>query len=298
MKPIYPYDPTLLKELRFGTGRDCQRCGSLFRVSDRDAILQWLRLCKGNQSLIIALRRIVHHQGSGIPLSQLDEDQFHKQAAWLLSSGFIHLCLPGEKGDTTEQTLTGQQKILIERIIDSLHTTSKDFMFEGTSLRIVGTDEWAKLKSSGRYQIVPQEEAKKTLDSMSSWVVLPPSEKAALQEAVSLIPETSSGRLAGGILLLRQTSGAVTRSMEKEPESTPLQPPKIKEQELLHWIEIELVDEQGMGVPDEAYLIVAPDKQEYSGKTDAKGRARVDKIVGGQCTVSFPKLGRNAKKAA
>jgi hypothetical protein len=54
------------------------------------------------------------------------------------------------------------------------------------------------------------------------------------------------------------------------------------------WIEIELIDEDGTPVADEEYAIVTPDGQRLTGKTDAKGQARHEGLVPGQCMVSFP----------
>jgi hypothetical protein len=66
----------------------------------------------------------------------------------------------------------------------------------------------------------------------------------------------------------------------------------------LQWIEIELVGEDGKGVPGQAYLIGAPDGKEYSGRTDARGWARVDGIPGGTCKVSFIELDQEAWESA
>ena len=42
---------------------------------------------------------------------------------------------------------------------------------------------------------------------------------------------------------------------------------------------------------DERFLIVTPDDQEIEGKTDSRGRARVDGIFEeGSCRISFPDL--------
>jgi hypothetical protein len=57
-----------------------------------------------------------------------------------------------------------------------------------------------------------------------------------------------------------------------------------------HWIELELVDEDNNPVADEPYLLVASDQQEYRGKTDARGVARISAIVAGDCRISFPNL--------
>jgi hypothetical protein len=58
------------------------------------------------------------------------------------------------------------------------------------------------------------------------------------------------------------------------------------------WIEIVLEDDAGKRVPDEEYLIIAPDQAGHSGYLDAEGFARVDDLDPGQCQVSFPRLDR------
>jgi type VI secretion system secreted protein VgrG len=66
-----------------------------------------------------------------------------------------------------------------------------------------------------------------------------------------------------------------------------------------HWIEIELVDEDGKPVPGENYMITLPDGSTVAtGTTDEKGRARVEGIDPGQCKVTFPDLDKDAWKPA
>lgn len=60
------------------------------------------------------------------------------------------------------------------------------------------------------------------------------------------------------------------------------------------WVEIELVGEDGSPIPDERYLVIAPDGSEHRGRTDADGAARIDGIDPGNCQVSFPDLDREA----
>jgi hypothetical protein len=64
------------------------------------------------------------------------------------------------------------------------------------------------------------------------------------------------------------------------------------------WIEIELLDADGVGVADEDYVIVTADGQRLTGKTDASGRGRHDGIVPGQCKVGFPKRDKQDWNAA
>src|SRR5881227_2766391 len=62
-----------------------------------------------------------------------------------------------------------------------------------------------------------------------------------------------------------------------------------------HWIEINLVDEEGQPVPGEPYVITLPDGSTVAdGTLDQKGFARVDGIDPGTCKVTFPNLDKEA----
>jgi type VI secretion system secreted protein VgrG len=66
-----------------------------------------------------------------------------------------------------------------------------------------------------------------------------------------------------------------------------------------HWIEIELIDQQGKPVPGEHYRITLPDGTTLAeGRLDDKGRARVDGIDPGTCKVTFPELDRTTWRPA
>lgn len=56
------------------------------------------------------------------------------------------------------------------------------------------------------------------------------------------------------------------------------------------FLEIELVDEKGNPIPNEAYEVTAPDGTLLTGAVDDKGKARVEPIVPGLCQVRFPGL--------
>ena len=59
----------------------------------------------------------------------------------------------------------------------------------------------------------------------------------------------------------------------------------------LHWLEVQLLDQDGHPVPNEEFLVVLPDGQEVRGYLDEKGWARLAPIdSGGDCSVSFPNL--------
>jgi hypothetical protein len=62
----------------------------------------------------------------------------------------------------------------------------------------------------------------------------------------------------------------------------------------VHWIEIEVLGEDGVGIANVEYLIVTPDQRQHRGVTDRDGRARLERIDAGECQVSFPKLDQEA----
>ena len=61
-----------------------------------------------------------------------------------------------------------------------------------------------------------------------------------------------------------------------------------------HYIEIELLDDEGKPVADEAWFVELPDGSTKSGRTDAKGFARIDGVDPGTAKVSFPNLDKDS----
>jgi hypothetical protein len=60
------------------------------------------------------------------------------------------------------------------------------------------------------------------------------------------------------------------------------------------WIEIQLLGEDNVGIADAAFLVVAADGKEFRGKTDAYGLARLEGVIKGDCSISFPILDQEA----
>ena len=54
------------------------------------------------------------------------------------------------------------------------------------------------------------------------------------------------------------------------------------------WAEFTLEDDDGNPIADEEYILTCPEGNEHSGKTDAEGKARVEGIKEGVCSVKFP----------
>jgi hypothetical protein len=82
-----------------------------------------------------------------------------------------------------------------------------------------------------------------------------------------------------------------TRTQKKKTNSPSHKPNSPQNKDKKSWIEIKLVDEDGIPVPGEEYLVTLPDGQTVaSGTLDDKGFARVDNIDPGTCQITFPRL--------
>jgi hypothetical protein len=96
---------------------------------------------------------------------------------------------------------------------------------------------------------------------------------------------------------LQGTFQASAAAASPPPATTPLQDEQAakeekpaQEPEEQHWIEIELLDDEGKPVANELYYVELPDGSSLSGRTDAQGRARVEGVDPGTAKVSFPDL--------
>ena len=79
---------------------------------------------------------------------------------------------------------------------------------------------------------------------------------------------------------------AATAPTHREPK---------KDEEELHWIEIEMVDEDNKPVAGEKYQIELPDGKITAGTTYEKGVARINGIKNpGMCKITFPNLDKDA----
>ncbi len=58
-----------------------------------------------------------------------------------------------------------------------------------------------------------------------------------------------------------------------------------------HWVGIELKDDEGNPVPNEAYKVKLPDGKIIGGRLDKEGKAKVEGLPeGSDCEISFPRI--------
>ena len=86
---------------------------------------------------------------------------------------------------------------------------------------------------------------------------------------------------------VRLEAAATTTPLEDEEAAAE---PEEPEEE--HWIELELVDDEGNPRAGERYFIELPDGSTKSGRLNSEGRARVEGVDPGTARISFPDLDR------
>lgn len=179
-----------------------------------------------------------------------------------------------------------------ERVISSLRARSSDFALEGRFFCFIPAVHWPIVRKDESYQIVPASEANQVLAKLSAAPNVPRHEILALSEIADMLTDTVTQHTDAGILLLRKTPIRHAAAASGGMALTPSQLLRLRTKEK-HWIEIELVDENGEAVAGEEYLIVTPNNASHSGVTDPAGYARLDGIDPGSCRVSFPRLDKD-----
>lgn len=97
-----------------------------------------------------------------------------------------------------------------------------------------------------------------------------------------------------------EAAGGSAAGASEAAETTPLEDEQAakeekgeEEPEEEHWLEIELVDDEGNPVAGEKYFVTLPDGSSVSGRLDGDGFARLEGIDPGTAKVSFPDLDKD-----
>lgn len=109
---------------------------------------------------------------------------------------------------------------------------------------------------------------------------------ASIQGTLTESSATAAGAAAA--------AAATTQTTPLQDEEAAQATSTADQTEETHFIEIELRDEEGKPIPDEAYFVELPDGSTKSGRTDAKGFARIDGVDPGTAKISFPDLDKKS----
>lgn len=97
----------------------------------------------------------------------------------------------------------------------------------------------------------------------------------------------TSASASPGAAATQQETAATTPLQDEEAAKAEQAPPPPEEK---HFIEIELVDDEGKPVANERWFVELPDGSTKSGSTNANGYARIDGVDPGTAKVSFPDM--------
>ena len=130
------------------------------------------------------------------------------------------------------------------------------------------------------------------VDELASRIVAEGLQVVSCGDALVAAMQSTASSSSSSSAASSSASDTATTPLQDEEEAKAAQAtsPAADEQ---HWIEIELLDDLGNPVPDEMYFVELPDGSKISGRTDAKGRARVDGVDPGTAKVSFPDLDKS-----
>jgi hypothetical protein len=287
--------PVKIGEVSFCNWRECRGCESHSNFTERVST-QWLQDFKLNPFIMGQLRIMARTQDFGQDLSRMNDDEVIAQIQHLIERRGLRRC--GKPLDETAKPFSArdQKRNATEAVILVLAGRDGKHSVGGHAYRIIRAGQWRNLREEGGYRIVQIAEARQIIEQLAATPAIAPASKAAWAKAAELLSESGMGRFDDGLLLLRIVPRRNFKSPSSEPPITPSQFAQMVKEK--HWVAIELVDEEGNGVEGVSYSIIAPDNQEYTGRTDATGSARLDNIPAGQCKISFPDLDKDAYKAA
>jgi type VI secretion system secreted protein VgrG len=122
---------------------------------------------------------------------------------------------------------------------------------------------------------------------------LSPTDPAQADKAVAgqMSPPTPAGFTQASYAV-----SSISPAKKSAASNAPTHDPTSEENKVkTHWIEINLVDDQGKPVAGEPYRVTLPDGTTVAdGTLDEKGHARIDHVDPGSCKVTFPNSDKDA----
>jgi hypothetical protein len=282
-------------KLRFCRSHRCPRCKAR-RGPTQDAAFPGLQDLIADPATMSELRRIVYSCDLGVDISRTADHQLIAEFTRLFDAGVLQRCDELDDVLSLDRSATVHEGPIGAAAIARVLGSKDAHQFEGQSLRVIPAELWRRLREEGQYQVVPTEDARRIIAQLAVMPGATAAEKKAWQAARKLLPEPGVSRFDSGLLLLRIVPRRIFRKPSSEAAITPSQLARMITEK--HWIEIQIVDEDGVGVSGIDYSITAPDNSVYTGTTDASGIGRVDNLVAGECKITFPELDKSAYRPA
>jgi hypothetical protein len=239
------------------------------------------------------LRQIAQrHNPGAMSICRATDDQIVSSVGRMLESGLLRICANAPAHGAAEEV----EHFGLSRFLCAVRDLqfAGDLQFRGRSFKIIPSGDWRRYREAGNYEIVPRSQAREIIGAMSTEPRRDDTDRSTLKSVLDRIADDSPVRPEEEVILLRTVQMRVSTSSNNSV-ITPAEFAKAKApRQDFHWIEIEIVGDDGVGIPGQEYLIVAPDKRRFTGVTDKSGRARLESLVAGQCSISFVNLDKSA----
>jgi hypothetical protein len=226
---------------------------------------------------------VVQSRVPSLEPSQLDDLELVKAIRQAIQDGrMLVVRAAGEEANASDAVR--EQRRLVKDIEKHLRGQLRH---AGRQYRLVADVDLEKVPGRDNYEVVRRNEAQRLLDEVAKQAGTPP-------EAATLLGK-AGGKLTAdwqppftapdGLVLLRRMLVVAAAGAPETPVITPSQMVQPKD-----YIEIELVDEEGLPFGPEQWELVLPDGTKQTGTLGPDGRAMITDIPPGTCQVAFPEL--------
>jgi hypothetical protein len=167
-----------------------------------------------------------------------------------------------------------------------------ELAFEGQRYRLIDADVTSSVHAEDDFRPVDVSEAPALLERIAGKLSITPEQRARWSEAQALVVKPAKGH---GLKLLRYAPARISEIIL--PAAPPLPARSRDEAAPKHWIEIEVVYDDGTPFTGNC-LVTLPGGKETEGPPGEGGLLCLDGLNGGTCKVSFPELDAETFKPA
>ena len=299
-----------MSAIRFGRGREYQffRQEDIHRRWDLRSAVQFLNGFRADAIAMASFRREVGKEITASPANFSDEQVIQSLARMLVAGEFM-VALPQRQPHRDPLELrapvaaaSAPRSSAPAEVVEDQPTFENDhdgvaqaavliaaaregFPFCEECAKYAAEQEISKLgaKQAAGTQTAKQETSAQTAQQAAN-------KPAAKKETSTPIANQAIGTPA--------VEPAASKPAAQQETSTPIANPPVAKpavEKETHWVEIQLLGEDGQPIPQEEFLVELPDGKRETGFLDGQGLARFSGLLtSGTCKVSFPQLDRDA----